>query len=744
MSQGFTHASAPSPAFGRADLSNCEREQIHLAASIQSHGALLVVREADQMVVQASANAGAFLGLSQGLVGRHLGELGGNLVERIGPHLADSLDAVAATTRCLAGSPPRSLDVTFHRPAPVGSGLVIELERASKPADFSRVVDRALQSVLSAYSLGDLCDEAARLFREVTGYDRVMVYRFDEDGHGQVVAEEKRPDLEPYLGNRYPASDIPQIARRLYERNRVRVLVDVDYAPVPLVPRLSPLTGADLDMSLCVLRSISPLHIQYLKNMGVAATLVASLMVGGRLWGLVACHHDLPRSAPSSIRAAAELLAEAVGTRLAALECFAQSQAELAVRRLEQRMIEAISREGDWRVALFDDADTLLRPLDATGAALLFEGETLTVGEVPGPAALGELGRWLDDAPRSAAHGTVVASSALGREEPRFAELTPVASGVLAAPVSSSRGEYLVWFRPEQVRTVTWGGDPFKPVVVGDDPADLSPRRSFAKWHQVVEGTAEPWTPTDHATARLVGATVSDVVLQFRSVRMLIAQSQLNQVRQQVDQSDQPVVISDAAGRIQLSNGAFERLVPVAIATVAGSGELPRRHVRDLLPFFEDAPEVHRRMQDVLERCRNWRGEVRIRSADGVRPMLVRADPVYSAPEQVLGFVFLFTDLTERRAADAARQRFQDAILSERQPKPGRLDSQADRVFRALLSTVVENAQLAALEITDGVDVARIPDMLDSVRASAARTAEVLEHLIRNAVRASGERSAGR
>jgi len=198
--------------------------------------------------------------------------------------------------------------------------------------------------------------------------------------------------------------------------------------------------------------------------------------------------------------------------------------------------------------------------------------------------------------------------------------------------------------------------------------------------------------------------------------------------------------VADAAGRIQLSNEAFDRLLP---ATDPSPGDPPTRHIRDLLPFFEDAPDVLRRMQDVLENRRNWRGEVRIRATEGLRPMLVRADPVYSAPERVLGFVFLFTDLTERKAADAARRRFQEAILGEQQPKPGRLESQADLVFRALLSTVVENAQLAALEITDSVDVARIPEMLDSVRASAARTAEILEHLIRNAVRASGERPAG-
>jgi hypothetical protein len=242
-----------------------------------------------------------------------------------------------------------------------------------------------------------------------------MVYRFDEEGHGEVFAEQRRPDLEPFLGNRYPASDIPQIARRLYEINRIRVLVDVVYAPVPLRPRLSPLTGRD--MSLCFLRSMSPIHIQYLKNMGVAATLVASLMVGGKLWGLISCHHYSPRFLHYEPRAVGELLAETVATRITALESFAQAQAELTVRRLEQRIIQAISRDGDWRVALFDRSEPLLGSLGATGTALLFEGQILTAGEVPGSPQLREISEWLDTRPRAA----VIATSGLASEAPAFA-----------------------------------------------------------------------------------------------------------------------------------------------------------------------------------------------------------------------------------------------------------------------------------------------------------------------------------
>lgn len=717
---------AAPPAFGEATLTNCEREQIHLAGSIQPHGALLVLREPDLTVLQASANAAAFLGLAPGrLTGRSLAEIAGDLADRLAGTLEDPLDTIPAVVRCALGPQAAPHDAMVHRPA-CGGGLVIEIERAGRTLDLSRHVERGLQGMLGAWSMRGLCEEAARIFRDVTGYDRVMIYRFDEDGHGEVLGEERVGHVEPYLGNRYPASDIPQIARRLYEHNRVRVLVDVNYAPVPIEPHPSPETGAQLDMSLCVLRAISPLHIRYLQNMGVGATLVTSIMVGGKLWGLVSCHHYAARLAPFEMRATCELLAEALATRIAALESFSQAQAELAVRRLEQRLIEAISREGDWRAALFDHPEALLQPLNASGCALLFEGQIRTAGEVPATAVLRELGEWLDGR-RPDQH--VVALHALGLEVPAFAPLIPIGAGLIAAPVSSSPGEYLIWFRPEQVRTVTWGGDPTKPVIIGDDPAQLSPRRSFAQWHQVVEGTSEPWTPRDITAVRLICDTVADVVLQFRSVRMLIAQDQLAHVRRQVGRSDQPVVIADELGLLQLTNDAFLRLLPTAMRDV------PPRALDDLLPAFVDGADVSSRLREVVGGRRSWRGEVRLlgEAPGDDRPMLVRADPVFSAPDRVLGFVLLFTDLTERKQAEAARRRFQEGIVQGHPVRPGRLDTASDLLFRNLLNTVVENAQLAALEITDGVELTRMPRMLDSVRASVARTAEVLEHLLRHA-----------
>ena len=289
-----------------------------------------------------------------------------------------------------------------------------------------------------------------------------------------------------------------------------------------------------------------------------------------------------------------------------------------------------------------------------------------------------------------------------------------------------------MWFRPERVRTITWAGNPFKPIVVGDNPLDLSPRRSFSQWHQLMEGNAEPWNAADLTAARLIGKSVADVVLQFRSVLMLIAQSQLEQVFQQVRISEQPVIVADPDGQILLSNGAFEQLLPPMHS--------PLGAIADLLPFFVEKDEVRTRLGNMLKHRQTWRGEINIdHGKNSPKSLLVRADPVYASPDRVLGFVIMFTDNTEQKAATAARRQFQEGIIEQHRLVTGRIGNTADLDYHRLLSTVIENAQLAALEITDRADVERMPEMLESVRVSVARTTELLEHLIWHAKRATDD-----
>ena len=718
--------SSGTPAFGEADLSNCEREQIQLAGSIQPHGALLVLDQTGTTILQASANAGELLNLGTQPQGSPLAAFPGSLARQIRGHLEEPLHRRPVVVRARIGEPSVVVDALIHRL--MDGSLVVELENASAPISVRAQLERATQIILNASSLRSLCDDAAALFKELTGYDRVMVYRFDEFGHGEVFSEQREPHLEAFLGNRYPASDIPQIARKLYLENRVRLLVDVEYAPVPIAPRLSPVTGRELDMSMCFLRSMSPIHLQYLKNMGVRATLVVSIVVGGDLWGLVACHHYAPMFIPFELRALSELVAELVANRVAALQSFIQTQSELVVRRLEQRMVEAIGRDGDWRMALFDGSSTLLESLGATGAALVYEGQTQTTGEVPSTPQIRQLVAWLDAKPAE----PIMATASLGRDEPAFAPLTELATGLLAASISATPGEYLMWFRPERVHTVVWGGDPTKPVLVGTDPRQLSPRLSFAQWHEVVEGTSDPWTPADRQTARLISGTIADMVLQFRSVRMLIAQDQLENLSRQVRLSKQPMIVAGPTGRVLLTNEAFEALLQ--------PGHRSLQLLEDLPQFFTEPLTVRRQLDELVRHDRSWRAEVSLDNASGaLKPLVIRAEPVYASLERKLGFLLHFDEITDRRAAETARRHFQDGMIDHRLLHTTRLDTVGARDYQSLLSTMVENAQLAALEITYGVDPERMPRMLESVRSSVARSADLLERLLWHASALDGD-----
>lgn len=706
------------PAFGKADLSNCEREQIHLPGSIQPHGAVLVMQGDGLRVVQASANLRAITGIAGDALGRDLADYDAGLAATVSAVLAeDPLDDMPQSLRGRLSGTPDAFDVAVHR---LASGEVIaELERTRPAKDLAEFIDRAFQGILSTLTLRELCDETARVFKELTGYDRVMVYRFDQDGHGEVFSEERERELEAYLGNRYPASDIPQIARRLYERNRIRVLVDVDYAPVPMRRYVGLADDTPLDMSLCGLRSVSPIHLQYLKNMGVTGTLVVSLMVGGSLWGLVSCHHYSARNIGYETKAACEMLAEVAATRISALESFARAEAELSVRRLQTRFMEAIAREGDWRRALFDSQQVLLQPLQATGAALAFEGQVMSTGEVPGTQQIRAIVDWLEAGDRR----TFFATTSLGAQDPEFAAMSGVASGMVSVPVSRSPGEYLIWFRPERIRTVTWGGNPFKPVEVGNDPRELSPRRSFSQWHQLVEGTSDPWTITDLTAARLIGESIEDVVYQSRAVRMLIAQDQVAQVKSQVRAAQQPVIVADASGRLLLVNDAFYRLT----APLAG-----RLHTLEDLPdLFADRVAIRELLDVVLRDQQTWRGELVVASDVGERHVLtLRADPVFAGAGRLLGFVLFFSDVTHRKVIDAARRGFQEGIVTDHRHNEPELDSHAALLFRNLLGNVLSNARLAALEISDTMEIDAVPTLLGSVRDSVARTRTLLRHLL--------------
>ena len=711
-----------SPAFGQADMTNCDRELIQFAGSIQPHGLLLVLQEPQLRIVQASRSASRWLGRPlDWLLLSNLHQLQGDTGPQLQALCAESDLREPQPLRCTIGT--ALFDGAAHRVA--DDMLVLELEPVDPPPpsvpsvqiDGTALLGQLgalVQCISEASSIGTLTDGVVQDLRDIVGYDRVMVYRFDPDGHGKIIAEARDPRLEPLLGHRYPATDIPQRARDLYLRNRVRVLVDVHYEPSALVPHL--LSGkaagpqGELDMSLCYLRSMSPLHLQYLMNMGVTATLVISLVREGRLWGLVACHHYQPRNLSCAVRAACELLGEAISTRIAAIENYARAQVAIQVRRLEQRLVEATSTEGDWRLALFRNPRTLLQPLEATGAVLFHDGEVLTCGEVPSTPELRALCGWIEAQEGEGPFST----AAIGKASPALASLTPTASGVLAVKLSATQSDYLVWLRKEQLQSFTWAGDPTKPII-DNDPLKLSPRRSFAAWSEIVRGTSAPWTPGELALASAFGDALIDIIVQVHAVRLLIAEHQLNHVRDMVADSKEPVVVASASGGAFHANAAFLKL--------ARREPHECRSIDDLVALLDAPGAAQQMIGHVRAEQRSWRGEMALRLRDGDSlPVSLRAEPVPARDGSMLGFIFIFGDLSAMRRAREARMQL-EASLS----RVGRGAQHADG--GDLIGAIIANAGLAAMDIADGGAAPAIAPLLHEVEVAAARATTLYAHI---------------
>ncbi len=711
-----------SPAFGTADLSNCERELIHLAGSVQPHGLLVVLAHADGAVLQCSANAAALLLVSPGQTvrGQPLSSLQGNLHQQVQSAAVTLAGDATVTLQCHTGRQGRRLnwEGSVHRNA--AGLLIVELEPRPLPSittvtptgdQLLAMVAGAVQRFSNAANIGVLADAAAQCFRDLIGHDRVMVYKFDADGHGKIVAEARNPRLDSLLGHHYPATDIPQRARELYLRNRVRVLVDVHYQPAMLL-QPAPAGVGELDMSMCALRSMSPLHLQYLKNMGVTATVVVSLVREGRLWGLIAAHHYSPRNICQAVRAACDLLAEVVSTRIAAIENYAHAQVAVMVRRLEQRLIEATSTEGDWRMALFRNPGTLLQPLEATGAVLFVDGEVLTTGEVPSTPELRELLRWVD----GQATDSLFSCSSVGQANEALDTLTPTASGVLAVKLSATRPDYLMWVRREQLHSVTWAGDPSKPMVA-NNPLELSPRSSFAAWSEIVRGTALPWTSAELALGRAIGGALVDIIVQVNAVRLLIAEHQMTQIRGAVQSSNEAVMIADAQGRKLSCNAAFVALT--------GCNSETDTHLADALRWFQH-PE---RMQQVLKALRAgqppWRGEMALARDNGqALPVSVRAELVAARDGTPLGTIVTLFDLRDSKRAAHARRNLEASMqlaasAQSLRQAAGDTSAGTDQVIGSILT----NASLAAMDIADGAVGAPVAKLLEELASSTQRAA---------------------
>lgn len=492
------------------DLTNCDREPIHELGAIQPFGFLLAL-STDWLVRRASTNIDAFFGSpAEELLGTSaIALFGEHAVHAMRNRLAmlrgdDAVERIFGLE--VAG---RRLDLALHM---LGDTVVIEGEDSAD--DLSSDAGSAIRAMMARLdSSGDTTGfyrEGARQVRALTGFDRVMVYRFDPDGSGVVVAESARAGIGSFLDLRYPASDIPQQARKLYIRTPFRIIADVDAAPVAILPRRDE-TGAPIDLSLSVLRSVSPIHIEYLKNMGVAASMSISIIVEGQLWGLFACHHYAPRRPSFERRSIAELFGQMFALKLESRERQAMSIYETAARGNSDRLLAAIA--GD--ATLLDNPDWLSAMLRETvpcdGLVIWLDSKCVHTGLTPPADALPALVRRLN----AMAAGRIFATDRLADLLPAAEAYSDIAAGLLAVPISRSPRDYVLLFRQEKVRTVKWAGDPHKPVDYGPNGPRLSPRQSFALWSQEVRGRSEPFSAPELRVAEMLRGSLIEVVLRL-------------------------------------------------------------------------------------------------------------------------------------------------------------------------------------------------------------------------------------
>lgn len=495
----------------KVDLSTCDLEPIHIIGRIQSFGWLLSF-SSDWIFNHVSLNCDA-------LFGRDPRELVG--LSAVDFLSSEALHDIRTRLQMIGGSQTiervfavdllgdgRLFDVAVHAS---GRSYVLELEpHEGQRRDFVSYVRPMIERLRQSASVEQLCASAARHLRGLTGFDRVMIYRFDADGAGEVVAESINGGVDSFKGLHFPSSDIPAQARRLYTRNLLRIISDVDDPTVPIHPTTSP-NGDPLDLSMSGLRAVSPIHIEYLRNMGVKASMSVSIMRRGKLWGLIACHHYAPLVLSYSVRTASELFGEFFAYLLEQKETDASFDRRAESLRLHDKLMARVAGGGSLLEAFDEFAETINEVIPFDGVVGWVDGRFHAHGATPDETQFTQLARFLNTAGAS----TVWSTDNIAAIYAPAAEWDGKAAGLLALPVSRSPRDYIVLFRAEELREVKWAGNPEKSMELGPNGPRLTPRKSFELWKEERRGYSRAWTEDEVSTAESLRITLLEVVLRL-------------------------------------------------------------------------------------------------------------------------------------------------------------------------------------------------------------------------------------
>lgn len=498
------------------DSEFCGSLPLHLVNLIQPHGLLLVLEKTAFRIIQVSQNVGQWFGLPAGEL------LEQPLSAFIPAETFADIQAKAGQQHSREKVPlsfiftvnGRSLPVTalVH---PEADYLLVEMERQEAEGQAKSFIAlyqqvKYLTSLMKqAPDKESLAGLMAREFRTLSGFDRVLVYQFDPNWNGIVIGQDKVADMEDYLHLRFPASDVPRQARELYFRNPFRLIPTRDYEPVGMVPVINPLSQRFTDLSDCSLRSVAKVHLEYMANMQIMASMSLPIIIGDRLWGLISCHHKTPKNPSYEMRSALELLGGIFSAQMEARERETAMSVQVQLKEVFAHLLDHIYSQENLAEGLLT-GHMLLDLFRLSGAALLYDGEVWTSGQTPSHQEMKELAFWL----RRQETGPVFATNTLPQHYARSLDYQQVASGLLAVAINPDQGEYLLCFRPEEVQTIAWGGNPHQAIQVDPDGKTYHPRHSFAVYQETVKHTSLPWEAAEIEVAGTLRSTVLEKIIR--------------------------------------------------------------------------------------------------------------------------------------------------------------------------------------------------------------------------------------
>ena len=627
---------------------NCANEPIRIPGAIQPHGFLLVLDDAQEHVTVASENAADILRTPFKLL---LGASIEHLFER---------ELLSAIRQQKCAVEPEGM-VTYLGTFRIREELyavithciesqrVLEFERQDRLVGaemMNSIITNFVGTLSKLESAQELCDAITSQVAQLTGYDRILLYSFDDEGHGTVLSEKNNGRLPSYLDLRFPAGDIPQQARELYVLNTVRIIPDAYATPSPL-RAIQAEAPHILDLSLGVLRAVSPIHIQYMKNMGTLSSMSISIISEGRLWGLISGHHAEPRLVPYLVRSACDMLSKLVGTQITTFRTAERFNTLTRFHAVQRRLLTHIAAQYNYLESLSTELDSLQQVTGASGVALSIDGEHSTAGAVPSAADIVRIMHWLDSRTQSDLYVT----RELSKDLPWAADLADTASGLLAIRISDVRQRYILWFRPQVIRTVTWAGEPAKQ----SSPDRLNPRKSFENWREIFHGQSTQWTDAEMESAREFLSAINTISLRRAEEEAELSNSRFEQLTHALPEK---IFTADDNGKLIYVNSHW---------TEEGLGKEGVWYHEGRLDA-EDAARIAPLWQDAVRTGESFEEEVRLLIGERRTPRwnLVRAVPFRRKNGDRAGWIGSVIDLTERREREAALRMTEKLALTGR------------------------------------------------------------------------------